>query len=148
MKTVETRLHNKDKKGSLKIGKKGKELKHISLPIEEEKEKGEISLKEIIEDQRYQTLLYNKIEKLKELRSTRPFPEKGRKYRRDVIDTIEEKYQMNHTFFLDNIGGIWMKVSKLEARVREFIKTVCEEVLEEWLIKYQEKKKKGKKNIK
>lgn len=92
-----------------------------------------IKLNEIIED----TLFHEKVKRFlrnaTETRLSRPEPKPGFRYKRDWYDRMLEKKELNATFFIKNIGAIWIKESKLNSESRNIILYVCNQALEAYL---------------
>lgn len=95
------------------------------------------TLDDVINDAVFKHELEKKLSELKYKRKFRPVPGRGLRYKRDWYDHLEESNSLNVEFFLTNIKDIWLKQSQLNSETRSVILLICNQSLNETLLKYK-----------
>lgn len=94
------------------------------------------SISEIINDPYFISFVNENISKLRKNRINRPEPKQGYMYKRSWYDRMSESGSLNVDFFIKNIESIWNKKSSLSSEIRSVIKFVCDDSLQQTLLKY------------
>jgi hypothetical protein len=84
-----------------------------------------ISIEEVIDSPLFRENVESELQSLITAREKRPKPGIGLRYRRDIIDRMQEHGMIHTNFFMHNIKTILMKKSKLPKKYRDFIVYVC-----------------------
>lgn len=95
-------------------------------------EKQDVKISDVLNDTVFRSCVTKALRFVIEKRLTRPSPKKGFKYKRDWYDRMKANNQLNDKFFLENIGDIWIKKSKLNSESRNIIAYVCKMALIQW----------------
>lgn len=82
-------------------------------------------IQEVIESDRFKEAVKLQVNKIIQQRHNRPKPKPGTRYPKNVVDSLMDRELLTVHYFLENIGDVWMKRSKLPARERWLIDMVC-----------------------
>lgn len=106
--------------------------------IEPTMEQVERTIDDIVKDDFFISRIKHHLDILKRGRRNRPDPKPGYRYKMDWYDRMTDKGTCTATYFVNNIGAIWVGKSQLSSEPRQIIEFICREALRDTLKRDEE----------
>ena len=95
------------------------------------------SIEEIITDKYFIQFVKDYMSEVRNSYMGRPKAPVGMKYKKGAYEQLRNDGNFNPSYFIKNIGDIWMKKSNLNSLQRNLILNVCNLALRKTLLEYQ-----------